>query len=123
MSDSGGKTQGRLKMVVARDGEMGKHSNRVSTFELLQAQCLPVVILLGVPGSSNCNPAILAGLRVRTPQFYTILGLPYDLKEITLVFLLFLSLLLIIETASCSRQRMSLGVFIQAIDSQVPVSV
>lgn len=76
--------------------------------------------VLGVPGSSNC----LGGLRVRTPQFCSVPGLPYDFKEITLVFLLFFSfLLLIILTVSCLGQRMSLGVFIQDIYSQVPVSV
>lgn len=95
MADTGGKkqvNQGRLKKVVAGDGGMGKHSNRVSTFKLLWAQCLPMVLLLGVPGTSNC----LRGLRVRTPQFCSVPGLPYDLKEITLVFLLFLSFLLLI---------------------------
>lgn len=105
--------------MVARDVEIGKHSNRVSAFCWLRAQCPSVVLLLGVPGSSNC----LRGLRVRTPQFCSVPGLPYDFKEITLVFLLFLSLLLIILTVSCSGQRMSLGVFIQDIDSHVPVSV
>lgn len=47
MADTGERkwvNQGRLKKMVARDVEMGKHSNRVSAFDWLRAQCLPVVL-------------------------------------------------------------------------------